>query len=98
MQTITGKDDVEIGLVENTTLYSGIIDLKIRNESRSVCHDQWTDEDAQVACRSMGLPFTGKLCNFVLNFSRERVTQHLVVIQKSSIIRCMVSFCMHKCL
>ncbi|CAI8020296.1 Scavenger receptor cysteine-rich type 1 protein M160 [Geodia barretti] len=54
-----GKDDVEIGLVENTTLYSGIIDLKIRNESRSVCHDQWTDEDAQVACRSMGLPFTG---------------------------------------
>ncbi|CAI8035148.1 Scavenger receptor cysteine-rich type 1 protein M160 [Geodia barretti] len=53
-----GKDDVEIGLVENTTLYSGIIDLKIRNESRSVCHDQWTDEDAQVACRSMGLPFT----------------------------------------
>ncbi|CAI8055639.1 Deleted in malignant brain tumors 1 protein [Geodia barretti] len=54
-----GKDDVAICLVENTTLYSGIIDLKIRNESRSVCHDQWTDEDAQVACKSMGLPFTG---------------------------------------
>ena len=101
LQTNTGKDDVEIGLVENTTLYSGIIDLKIRNESRSVCHDQWTDEDAQVACRSMGLPFTGKLCNLVLNickgtssptFSRDRV------IHKSSVIKCRVSFCIHKCL
>ena len=31
-------------------------------------------------------------------FVRERVAQHLVVIQKSSVIRCMVSFCMRKCL
>ncbi|CAI8056633.1 Neurotrypsin [Geodia barretti] len=51
-------DDVAIQLVENTTLYSGIIELRIRGEWRSVCHDKWTDKDAQVACRSMGLPFT----------------------------------------
>ncbi|CAI8048581.1 Deleted in malignant brain tumors 1 protein [Geodia barretti] len=49
-------DDVEIRLVENTTLYSGIIELRIRDEWRSVCHDKWTDEDAQVACRSLELP------------------------------------------
>ena len=99
LQTITDYDDVGIRLVENTTLYSGIIELRIRDEWRSVCHDKWTDKDAQVACRSMGLPFDGKLCNFILNFckgassptfSRDRV------IQKSSVIRCTVSFCMHK--
>ena len=90
LQTITDTKDVAIQLVENTTLYSGIIELRIR-----VCHVKWTDENAQVACRSMGLPFTGKLCNFVLDlckgassltFSRDRV------IQKSSVIRCTVSF------
>jgi hypothetical protein len=55
----THTDDVAIRLIENITLYSGIIELRIRDEWRSVCHDKWTDENAQVACRSMGLPFTG---------------------------------------
>ncbi|CAI8048574.1 Scavenger receptor cysteine-rich domain superfamily protein [Geodia barretti] len=86
-------DDVEIRLVENTTLYSGIIELRIRDEWRSVCHDKWTDEDAQVACRSLELPSSGKLCNFVLNFckgassptfSRDRVIQKSSVLKKKS--------------
>ncbi|CAI8042377.1 Scavenger receptor cysteine-rich type 1 protein M160, partial [Geodia barretti] len=53
------NDDVGIRLVKTTTLYSGIIELRIRNEWRSVCHDKWTDEDAQVACRSLELPSSG---------------------------------------
>jgi hypothetical protein len=54
-------DDVEIRLVKNTTLYSGIIELRIRDEWRSVCHDKWTDKDAQVACSSMGFPSAGAI-------------------------------------
>ena len=74
LQTVTDNDDVGIRLVKTTTLYSGIIELRIRYEWRSVCHDKWTDEDAQVACRSLELPSSGKLCNF----AKELVAQLLV--------------------
>ena len=40
--------------------FSGIIELGIRGEWRSVCHNEWNDVDAQVACRGLGLPYTRK--------------------------------------
>ena len=39
---------------------SGIIELSIRGEWRSVCDDLWDDNGARVACRALGLPNTSK--------------------------------------
>ena len=44
---------------------SGIIELSIRGEWRSVCHDQWTNADAVVACRQLGLNHTSKFSVYV---------------------------------
>ena len=40
---------------------SGIIELSIRGEWRSVCDDLWDDNNARVACRQLGLSNTSKL-------------------------------------
>ena len=33
--------------------------MGIRGEWRSVCDNGWSGEDARVACRALGLPYTG---------------------------------------
>ena len=62
LQLFSEDSDIDIRLVpENNSNTSGIIELSIRGEWRSVCHDLWTNADAVVACKQLGLPHTGKL-------------------------------------
>ena len=57
----SGPIDIGIRLVAGPNATSGIIQLGIRGEWRSVCHDSWTNADAVVACRQLGLPHPRKL-------------------------------------
>ena len=48
---------------------SGIIELSIRGEWRSVCDHQWNNANARVACRQLGLPYSCKLSVFYVYVS-----------------------------
>ena len=45
---------------EDPSSLSGIIEVSIRGKWRSVCDNLWSNVDAQVACRALGLPYTGE--------------------------------------
>ena len=47
---------------------SGIVEVFYENEWRSVCDDFWNDEDAQVACRQLGLPSDGECNSHLLSY------------------------------
>ena len=47
------KDDLNITLVDGSES-SGIIRLKYKNESRYICANGWSKQDARVACRELG--------------------------------------------
>ena len=49
---------------DNNSDTSGIIELSIRGEWRSVCDDLWSNANAVVACRQLGLPHNRKLSVF----------------------------------
>ena len=61
---VSDESDVGIRLIRNDkdtrNNMSGIIELSIRGEWRSVCDQHWSNVDAQVACRQLGLPYTSK--------------------------------------
>ena len=61
---VSDESDVGIRLIPNDkdtrNNMSGIIELSIRGEWRSVCDRHWSNVDAQVACRQLGLPHISK--------------------------------------
>ena len=61
---VSDESDVGIRLIPNdkdtSNNMSGIIELSIRGEWRSVCDQHWSNVDAQVACRQLGLLYTSK--------------------------------------
>ena len=59
---VSDESDVGIRLIPEDTSnnMSGIIELSIRGEWRSVCDQHWNNVDAQVACRQLGLLYTSK--------------------------------------
>ena len=65
-QNILANSDISIRLLAGEDALSGIIELSIRGEWRSVCDDQWDDNDARVACRQLGLPNASKLFVYTL--------------------------------
>ena len=52
---VSGESD--IGIRQHQP--SGIIELSIRGEWRPVCDSFWSNVDARVACKQLGLPYTG---------------------------------------
>ena len=57
---LSDDSDIGIRLSNITSPTSGFIELKYRNEWRSVCGDHWTIDDASVACRELGFSLQGK--------------------------------------
>ena len=58
---VAAKDTMGIRLIpEDPRNLSGIIEVSIRGEWRSVCDNKWSNKDAIVACRALGLPSMGK--------------------------------------
>ena len=57
---LSDHSDIDIRLWPDDNATSGIIELSIRDEWRSVCDDLWTNEDAIVACRQLGLAHTSR--------------------------------------
>ena len=57
-----GETDTGIRLIPEGNINAfGIIEVSIRGEWRSVCDNGWSDEDARVACRALGLQFIGEV-------------------------------------
>ena len=59
---VSDESDIGIRLIpeDASNNMSGIIELSIRGEWRSVCDWHWSNVDAQVACRQLGLPHISK--------------------------------------
>ena len=51
----SAQSDIAIRLVDGSSPLSGIVELSIKGEWRSVCANLWTTKDAEVACRELGL-------------------------------------------
>ena len=58
----------DIRLVGVEAQMSGVVEVFYENEWRSVCDDFWNDEDAQVACRQLGLPSDGECNSHLLSY------------------------------
>ena len=57
---VAAKDKIKIRLIpEDPCNMSGIIEVCIKDDWRSVCDSLWSNVDAKVACRALGLPYTG---------------------------------------
>ena len=56
----SAHSDIGIHLLPGETASSGIIELSIKGEWRSVCHNGWNDKGAQVACKTLGFPYGSK--------------------------------------
>ena len=62
--SIFNEGGEHIDIRHNST--SGIIELKYNNEWRPVSASFWSQEDARVACKELGLPYSGKCMNSIV--------------------------------
>ena len=59
---ILAPRDVCIRLLpDKNKFFTGSIELNIDGEWGSICYNHWTNEDARVACKQLGFPYTGNL-------------------------------------
>ena len=59
-------DDFDVRLVDGTDRYEGRVEICFNETWGTVCDGMWSNEDAGVVCRQLGLPTIGERAGVAL--------------------------------